>query len=156
MDVQRVERITDLVCNAGGEQRERIQSLRLNDLLCGAPTLGDIAQDHSVANLFTVAGDGDPIRCFTKRYPVSTYGVSGSSHGPSLPVFDHQRHDIKIDETICRIKNFHVATDRPAALSKRLPIETADALIEPFPDGVARAKPKQLAGRIIQVSDAAF
>src|SRR5438034_9840385 len=133
MDVKRVERITNLVRNTGGEQRERMQSLRLNDLLCGAPTLGDIAQDHGVANLFAVVGGGDPIRCFTERGHVSTYGVSGSGHGPSLAVFDHQRHDIKIDETICRIKNFHVATDRPAALSMRLPIETADVLVEPLP-----------------------
>ena len=118
MDVERVERIADLVGNARGEQGERIQSLRLNDLLRRAPALGDIAQDHGVANLFAVAGT------------VSISGVSDSSHGASLAVFDHQRHDVKIDEAICRIKNFHVPTDWPAALSKRFPIETEDALVE--------------------------
>src|SRR6266536_2074506 len=155
MDVQRIERITNLVCNAGGEQRKRIQSLRLNNLLRGAPALGNIAQDHGVADLFAVTRGRDPGHFSAKRSPFSIAGVSDSSQGPSLTVFDHQGHDVKIDEAICRIKNFHVATDRLSALSERFPIETTDAVIEPFPDGVARAEPKQLAGRIIKVSNAA-
>src|SRR5438045_4428079 len=49
-----------------------------------------------------------------------------------LAMFDHQRHDIEIDEAIRRIKDFHVATDWPAALRQRLPIKAADALVESF------------------------
>ena len=46
----------------------------------------------------------------------------------------HQRHNVKIDEAILRIENFHVVADRAAALSERFPIETANAFIEPFAD----------------------
>src|SRR4029453_2132244 len=141
-----------LVGKAGGRKGGPFQSLRLNDLLGGAPTLGDIAQNHGVANLFTVTGGGNPAHCSAKRSSVSISGVGDSSHSPSLAVFDHQRHDVKINKAICRIKNFHVATDRPAALGKRLPIKAADALVEAFPDGMARAKPKQLTGCIVKIS----
>src|SRR5206468_10099240 len=108
-----------------------------------------------MADLFALAGGGDPGRCFTRRCPVAISGVSDSSHRADLAVFNYQRHDVKIDEAICRIKNFHVATYRTATLGERFPVETADALVETFPDGFARSKPKQIAGRIIEVSHAA-
>ena len=37
----------------------------------------------------------------------------------SLAVFNDQRHDIKIDKAIFWIENFHITTDRSAALRKR-------------------------------------
>ena len=51
VNVQRVEWITDLVRNACCQQRQRIQTFRLNGLLGCAPALSDVAQDHNMANL---------------------------------------------------------------------------------------------------------
>ncbi len=52
MDVERVERIADLVRDPGGEEGERRQSFRLDRLLGRAPVLRDVAQDHGVADRF--------------------------------------------------------------------------------------------------------
>jgi hypothetical protein len=72
--------------------------------------------------------------------------LSGAPHDRgyinSFAILDHQRHDVKIDEAIFRIKNFHVATKRFAALGKRPPIKAANAFVEPFPDGVCRLQSK--------------
>src|SRR5438552_6785775 len=71
-------------------------------------------------------------------------------------MFYRQGHDIKIYKAIRRIKNFHVATDWPAALRQRFPIETAHALVEAFADRIAGINSKQIAGRIVEISDPAF
>src|SRR5262249_61933306 len=68
-------------------------------------------------------------------------------------MFDHQRHDVKIDEAIFRIKNFHVSTERSAALSKRSPIEAANTFIEPFSDCLRCLETKQFAGGIVQIGN---
>ncbi len=41
-------------------------------------------------------------------------------------------------------------------MRQRFPIETADALVEPFADCFAPMKPKQFANRIVEIGDAAF
>ena len=50
MDVQRVQRIADLVRHARREQRQRRQLFALDRLLRGAPRLRDVAEDHRVAH----------------------------------------------------------------------------------------------------------
>ena len=70
-------------------------------------------------------------------------------------MLDHQRHDVKIDEAIFRIKNFHVTAQRSDALGKRSPIEAANTFVEPFSDGVCSLQAKQFAGRIVQICDPA-
>ena len=104
--------------HAGGQQGESVQAFRLERLLGGTPAFGDIAQDHGVADL--LAG-----RC---ARPFQNGCIGGLA-----PLHD-QRHHIKINEAIGRIENFHVATDGPAALGERTPIETAHPLIELFAD----------------------
>src|SRR5438874_4647457 len=91
MDVERVQRIADFMRDACGEKGERIEPLRLDRFFRRAPALRDVAQDNGVADWFGVAGIVDPGYIFAS--------------------LDHQRHDIKIQESICWIKNFHVAAD---------------------------------------------
>src|ERR1017187_7436099 len=45
-----------------------------------------------------------------------------------------ERHDVKIDEPVCRIKDFHVAANRSTALRQRFPIESAHAFVETLSD----------------------
>ena len=52
MDVKRVQRIADLMRDAGGEQSERVEPLRLDRLFSGAPRLGNVAQNHGVTDGF--------------------------------------------------------------------------------------------------------
>src|SRR5262245_50741240 len=133
MNMKRVQRIPDLVRNACSQQPQRIQTLRLNCLLCCAAAFGDIAQDHHMPNLFRTCSRGRRLRsnsvsdCCT-----TTAGVDAS--GYSFAGLHHERNHVKIDETILRIENFHVVTDWSAALSQRSPIETSNALIKPFAD----------------------
>src|SRR5438874_7328466 len=109
--MQRVQSIAMLVRYASSEQRQRVQSLRFNRLLRGAPTLGDITQNHGVANLLVL-----PIQQTLRARACRGLLVDLLA---SFPVLNHQRHDIKIYEAICRIENFHVATDWSAALRDR-------------------------------------
>src|SRR5437667_10960549 len=71
-------------------------------------------------------------------------------------MFYRQGHDIKIYKAIRRIKNVHVATDWPAALRQRFPIETAHALVEAVRERIAGIDSKQMSGRMVQESDRAF
>src|SRR5438552_639937 len=116
MDVKRVEWISNFVSNSGGQQSERIQSLRLERLLGGAAAFCDIAQDHGVTDLLA--------------RPVWLIRI-GLVH---LATLNNQRHDVKVDESIGRIKNLHIAADRSAALGEGVPIETAHPFFELFPD----------------------
>ena len=50
MDVQRIERIADFMRHARGQQRERIEALRLDRFFGRAPAFRDIAQDDGVSD----------------------------------------------------------------------------------------------------------
>jgi hypothetical protein len=77
----------------------------------------------------------------------------GCGYISRFAVLDHQRHDVKIDEAIFRIKNLHVTTERSATFSKRFPIEATSTFVEPFSDGVRCLQSEQFAGRIVQISN---
>src|SRR5437867_3147502 len=65
-------------------------------------------------------------------------------------------HDIKIYKAIRRLKHLHVTTYWTVTLRQRFPIETAHALVEAFADRIAGINSKQIAGRIVEISDPAF
>ena len=46
MNVQRVERIPDFVCHAGGKQRERLHPLAFNGFKGLLPRLGGVVQNE--------------------------------------------------------------------------------------------------------------
>jgi len=71
-------------------------------------------------------------------------------------LFHHQRDNVKIDEPILRIEDFHVVADRAAASSHRFPIKTADPFIQPFADRFACLQPKYSTCCIVEVSDPGF
>ena len=50
MNVERVERVADFVCDPGREQRQRIQPFGLDCLPLRAPALSDVAQNHRVTD----------------------------------------------------------------------------------------------------------
>ena len=91
---------------------------------------------------------------FTRRRFIPA-GVSASGYS-RLAVLHHQRHNVKIDEAILRIKNFDVMTDWSAALSERFPIETPDTFVESFADYIACLEPKQSASCIVQIRNPPF
>src|SRR5437660_10754796 len=69
-------------------------------------------------------------------------------------MFDREGNDVKINETILRIKNFHVATDRSFRLGKSVPIQAAHSFVQPFADRILAFQSKQFAGCLIYVGDA--
>src|SRR6478672_8093896 len=71
-------------------------------------------------------------------------------------LFHHQRDNVKIDEPILRIEDFHVVADRTTAASQRFPIKTADAFIEPLAGCFASLQPKYSTCCIVEVSDPAL
>src|SRR6266550_177567 len=100
-------------------------------------------------------------RCSWDRWapPASTMvagnnpaGVSASGYS-WLALFHHQRDNVKIDEPILRIEDFHVVADRAAAASQRFPIKTANAFVEPLADCVTCLQPKYSTCCIVEVSD---
>src|SRR5207244_7272981 len=109
--------------------------------------------DHDVPNLLRFTRNR---RCqptaFANR-DCNSAGISDS--GYRLAMLDHQRHDVKIDEAILRIKNFHVMADWPATLRQRFPIETLDTFVERFADGIRRLQSKQSASCVVQIRDPA-
>src|SRR3984893_200982 len=114
------------------EQGQGVQPFALDCLLHAPPALGDVAQDNRMTHLYS-------------RYVDLILG---------RPPFDHERNDVKINEAVGWIKNLDIAADRPATLRERPPIQSADALIEPFSDGIAAIQTKHLAGGFVQISDA--
>src|SRR6266404_6699741 len=70
-------------------------------------------------------------------------------------MFDRERHDVKINETILWIKNFDIAADRSFRLRKSVPIQASNSFVQPLADRVLAFEAKQFAGRLIQVGDAA-
>ena len=67
-------------------------------------------------------------------------GVDASGYS-RFTLLHQQRDNIKIDEAILRIEDFHVVADRAAASSHRFPIKTADPFIQPFADRFACSSP---------------
>ena len=65
---------------------------------------------------------------------------------------DHQRHAVKIDESVGRIEDFHVAADRAFA-RESVPIQPANPLVQTFAERIFRFQSEQLASRVVQVSD---
>src|SRR5882724_3451361 len=83
--------------------------------------------------------------------------AGGTASGYSrFALFHHQRDNVKIDEPILRIKDFHVVAHRAAAASQRFPIKTANAFIEPLADCFACLQPKYSTCCIVEVSDPGF
>src|ERR1044071_9188070 len=107
MNVERVERISDCMRDAGSKQRQRVQPLRFDRLLFAPPAFGDIMQNNRVADVFS--GDVDLVVLGFALY--------------------YERDAVKINEAIRGIKNFQVAADRAFA-RKRVPIQTAHALVQ--------------------------
>ena len=136
MNVERVERIPDLMRDARGQQSQRVEPLGLECLLSRTATLGDVAQNHGVADVFG-RSHGPACRAEALRRRVARPipdASQGRGYNIRLVLLDQQRHDVKIDHAIGRIENLDVATDRPAALGERFPIESAHALVERFAD----------------------
>ena len=69
-------------------------------------------------------------------------------------MFDRERHDVKIYETILRIEDFHVTADRAFRLGKSVPIQAAHSFVQPFADRVLAFESKQFAGGLVHVGDA--
>src|SRR5438874_3376300 len=144
MDVQGVKGVAEFMGDTSGEQRERVESLALDRFFRCASALGDVAHDNGVTDLLRS-------RCRHGRCPglffrialAAQTAVSDYSYGVFARL-DHQRHAVKVDEPISRIKNFHVARDRTAAVSQRVPIETPHAFVELFADGIFAGESKKL------------
>src|SRR5215467_4825670 len=143
MNVQRVERVADLVGYACCQQCQRIQPFRLNGLLGCPPALGNIAQDHDVSDLGRRSWSHGPVA----RILFDASQRRGDS--ASFTMLDNERHDVKVDEAILRIKNFHVMADWPATLRQRFPIETSDSFVERFANSIRRLQSKQATSRIV-------
>src|SRR6266581_9776973 len=118
------------------QQGERIQSLALDRFLRCAPALGNVAHDDGVADLLAVAA-------------VVGRGIFISVH----PRLDHQRHDVKVDEPVSRIKNLEVAGNGTTAVGERVPIEATHSFVELFANGTFAIEAEKLAGGVIEVSD---
>src|SRR6266496_5001293 len=83
--------------------------------------------------------------------------AGGTASGYSrFALFHHQRDNVKIDEPILGIEDFHVVADRAAASSQRFPIKTVNAFVEPLADCFACLQPKYSTGCIVEVSDPGF
>src|SRR5437762_10901431 len=82
-------------------------------------------------------------------------GVTASGYS-RFALFHHQRDNVKIDEPILRIEDFHVVADRAAASSQRFPIKTANAFVEPLADCFACLQPKYSTCCIVEVRDPGF
>src|SRR5260370_14327048 len=118
MNIERVERIPDLVRDAGSKQSERVEPLRFERLLRASPALGDVAQDDRVTD--ALPRDVHPLLAMAVGVVlVRTYLT-----------LDHQRHDVEINETIRWIKNLHVPAHRAFTARKRFPIKPTNALIQ--------------------------
>ena len=69
--------------------------------------------------------------------------------GYSFTVLYYERHDVKIDEAILRIKNFHVMTHWSAAFRKRFPVQTANTFGESVANRIRRFQSKQSASCLV-------
>ena len=85
-----------------------------------------------------------------------TDAPQGRGYTARFAALDHQRHNVKIDEPIRRIKNLDVPADRGAALGQRFPLQAAHPLIEAFADRIVRLKPEYFTSRVVEVGDAPF
>src|SRR6266853_1986847 len=83
-------------------------------------------------------------------------GVTASSGYSRFTLFHHQRDNVKIDEPVLRIEDFHVVADRATASSQRFPIKTANSFVEPLADCFAWLESKYSTCCIVEVSDSAF
>src|SRR6266436_1676598 len=129
MNVERVEWIADLVRYACCQQRQRIQTFRFDGLLGRAPALSDVTQNHDMPNFLRSRSPGRrPRRAALAALGVPA-GVIVSGYRPTM--LYPQRHYVEIDETILRVKNFHVMADWPAAFCYRFPIKASDAFRKP-------------------------
>ena len=88
MDVERIEWISNLMSHPGSEHVERGEPLDLDSLFGFATRLGDVPQNDRQTDCFAA------LRIF---------------------FIGHQRHDVKIQNTIFRIEDLQVATHRTAA-----------------------------------------
>ena len=123
--------------HASRQKSQRIESLGLQRLLGGTAAFRDIAQDHRETDMF------DRRRC----------AIAAISTLVRFTRFDDQRDDVEIDEAVGRIEDFHVATERPAALSERAPVQASNAFAQLFADGIGPIQAEQFTGGIVQVSD---
>src|SRR6267143_787668 len=105
MNVQGIEWVADFMSDAGGEQSQRVQALRLDCLLFAAPTFSDVTKNDRVSDLFargvdfSIASRAGALR---RRIDLIV----------SRLTFDYERDAVEIDEAVRRIKDFHVAADR--------------------------------------------
>ena len=117
VDVERVERIADLMGHAGGEQGERVEALGLQRFLRLRAGAGEVAHQHHVAERFA--------------------GV--------LAVVD--RREIEIQEAVLRIEHLQIAADRAAGFAEALPIQPADLGGKRLAGRLFRIQPEEAAGR---------
>ena len=132
MDVQGIEWISNLVRHPCGEQRKRGQLLRLNGLLRRAPRLRDIAQDHRIVHLLRRGHAG----------PFARNGV------------EPQRHDVKIQKPMLRVKHLHVAGHHFSRLHQRCPIQPAQTFGQRLTHAGLALQAEEGAGGAIQIGNA--
>src|SRR5436309_6389275 len=118
MNVERIEWVANFVGHTGGEEGEGIESLGLDCLLGRAPAFGNVAQNDRVTDRLgaAVAGVGD---CDLRARAMT--GLSDPSSNLRVPALDQQRHNVKIQEPVSWIKDFHVAADSALRLGEGFP-----------------------------------
>ena len=105
---------------------------RLDRFLRRAPRLGDVAQDHRVADHLL----HDGLRALARRR------------------VEAQRHDVEIQEAMLRIEDLHVAADHLLGLDELVPLEPAQPLAERLAHALLALQPEKLARRAVEIIDA--
>ena len=104
MNVQRVERITDLMRHTGSQHCKSRKSLHFDRLLRGTVGLSDVAQDDRATDRLAFL---------------------------AIRIVTHHRNDIKIQQAIIRIKNLQIpAYDITMRAREGLPVNSSNDLIQ--------------------------